>query len=84
MTAEVLDLNDCDREPIHVPGSIQPHGMILVADRDNLTVSHGAGDIEELLGAEHWLGAALGELVGDDIAARVARLVESSGSGAGW
>lgn len=81
MTKEILDLNDCDREPIHVPGSIQPHGMILVADRDNLTVSHGAGDIEGQLGAENWIGAALGQLIGDDIAARIARLVESSGSG---
>jgi light-regulated signal transduction histidine kinase (bacteriophytochrome) len=21
------DLNTCDREPIHIPGSIQPHGV---------------------------------------------------------
>lgn len=81
MTQEALDLNDCDREPIHVPGSIQPHGMILVADRDNLTVSHGAGDIEGLLGVEAWEGRALGQVLGDEIAARVARLVESSGGG---
>ena len=41
-----IDLTACDREPIHLPGSIQPHGMMLVADRDNLTVTHVAGPVE--------------------------------------
>jgi chemotaxis family two-component system sensor kinase Cph1 len=81
MKIDALDLTDCDREPIHVPGSIQPHGLMLVADRDNLIVSHGAGPIETLLSVDDWQGRALGDLVGDDIAARVARLVESSGVG---
>ena len=25
---EAVDLNNCDREPIHIPGSIQPHGYL--------------------------------------------------------
>ncbi|MEP0507152.1 MAG: hypothetical protein ABJD38_00370, partial [Aurantimonas coralicida] len=32
------ELTLCDREPIHIPGSIQPHGMLLVADRGTLDV----------------------------------------------
>jgi light-regulated signal transduction histidine kinase (bacteriophytochrome) len=27
-----LDLTVCDREPIHSPGAIQPHGLLLVAN----------------------------------------------------
>ncbi len=27
-----LDLSSCDREPIHIPGSIQPHGFLLALD----------------------------------------------------
>ena len=27
---ERLKLNDCDREPIHVPEAIQPHGLLFV------------------------------------------------------
>ena len=81
MTVEPLDITACDREPIHVPGSIQPHGAMLVADRDNLTVSHAAGSVETLLGTAEWRGFALGALIGDEVAARIARLVESSGSG---
>lgn len=77
----MVDLTSCDREPIHIPGSIQPHGMLLVADRDNLTVSHGAGPIETLLGVQDWQGAALGRLLGDEVAGRIARITESAASG---
>ena len=27
-----VDLTTCDREPIHVPGAIQPHGVLLALD----------------------------------------------------
>ncbi|WP_457132830.1 ATP-binding protein [Mucilaginibacter sp. UYNi724] len=29
-----IDLTNCDREPIHIPGKIQSHGFLLVIDRD--------------------------------------------------
>ena len=35
---------ECDREPIHVPGSIQPHGVLLAARPDDLTVVQVGGD----------------------------------------
>lgn len=44
------DLTTCDREPIHIPGSIQPHGVLLVLDRQTLTVEQVAGDTTSLLG----------------------------------
>lgn len=28
-----VDLANCDREPIHIPGAIQPHGILLAFDR---------------------------------------------------
>ena len=28
------DLSNCDREPIHIPGAIQPHGALLAFDAD--------------------------------------------------
>src|SRR3569623_1235263 len=30
--APKVDLTNCDREPIHIPGSIQPHGCLLACD----------------------------------------------------
>ncbi|QJU60511.1 GAF domain-containing protein [Sphingomonas sp. AP4-R1] len=44
--ADKLDLTACDREAIHIPGAIQPHGLLLLADRVTLRVIGGAGDIE--------------------------------------
>src|SRR5260221_2172073 len=29
---QVIDLTDCDREQIHIPSAMQPHGTLLVVD----------------------------------------------------
>ncbi len=50
MATEPPDLTLCDREPIHIPGSIQPHGVLLVVDRNDLTVGYGAGPMETMIG----------------------------------
>ncbi|SEQ42920.1 Bacteriophytochrome (light-regulated signal transduction histidine kinase) [Faunimonas pinastri] len=36
-------LTVCDREPIHIPGSIQPHGIMLVFDPETLGLRQAAG-----------------------------------------
>ncbi|MHB0705468.1 HWE histidine kinase domain-containing protein [Roseomonas mucosa] len=56
------DTSTCDREPIHVPASIQPHGLLLVLDPDTLRVLQAAGDMQHLLDIP--LDAALGEEAG--------------------
>ena len=66
------DLTACDREPIHVPGSIQPHGLLLVADASTRIVIGGAGDIEGMLAAD-WIGRSLDGLLGQDLAAALVR-----------
>jgi chemotaxis family two-component system sensor kinase Cph1 len=43
------DLTTCDREPIHIPGSIQPHGVLLVLDRQRQIVEQVAGDSYAML-----------------------------------
>jgi light-regulated signal transduction histidine kinase (bacteriophytochrome) len=58
MLAEPVDLTNCDREPIHIPGQIQPHGVLLVLQDSSLKVlqvSHNSQAIlqrspESLLG----------------------------------
>jgi light-regulated signal transduction histidine kinase (bacteriophytochrome) len=62
---QVLDLTNCDKEPIHVPGAIQPHGVLLVLREPQLTVTHVSENAPELLGmpAQRLLGARFGELV---------------------
>ncbi|MCP3733778.1 GAF domain-containing protein [Sphingomonas sp. RP10(2022)] len=64
-----LDLSACDREPIHIPGAIQPHGLLLIADAEGEhRVLAGAGDLEERL-RDDWLGQPLAVLLGQDVAA---------------
>jgi chemotaxis family two-component system sensor kinase Cph1 len=74
ITHTSIDLTVCDREPIHIPGSIQPHGMMLIAEKNGLTVRHVAGDVERSLGITGWEGQALDVLIGDQLAAKVATL----------
>ena len=45
-----VDLTNCDREPIHIPGAILPHGAILVLECETLRVLQAAGDLAGLLG----------------------------------
>lgn len=42
-------LTDCDREPIHTPGAVQPFGA-LIAVGDDMTVAHCSANVAEMLG----------------------------------
>ncbi len=61
------DLTACDREPIHIPGAIQSHGLLLIADAADLSIVGGAGEIAAMLGGD-WPGASVAALLGDGIA----------------
>ena len=54
-----IDITNCDREPIHIPGAILPHGAMLVLDGETLEVLQAAGDTHGLLGKP--LAALLGQ-----------------------
>ncbi|WP_244329102.1 ATP-binding protein [Tolypothrix sp. PCC 7910] len=45
-----VDLTNCDREPIHIPGSIQPHGMLLALTEPELTIVQVSQNTDEILG----------------------------------
>jgi light-regulated signal transduction histidine kinase (bacteriophytochrome) len=61
------DLTNCDREPIHIPGSIQPHGVLLAADPRSLKVVQIAGDTQLIVGLApgEVLGHGLETLMGE-------------------
>jgi two-component system, chemotaxis family, sensor kinase Cph1 len=69
-----LDLSACDREPIHIPGSIQPHGVLLAVDPGSGTVLQIAGKIETLTGKciADVLDREVGDVLGPDAASLVA------------
>ena len=49
--AETVNLENCDREPIHIPGSIQPHGALIALDRLG-RLTHVSENVRQLLGCE--------------------------------
>jgi diguanylate cyclase (GGDEF)-like protein len=57
----------CEREPIHIPGAIQPHGLLLACEEPDLVVRMASANVPEHLGlaaAEEALGRPLREVVG--------------------
>lgn len=47
-----LDLTACAREPIHQPGSVQPHGLLLVLRGPDHTVVRVSANAAEMLGRD--------------------------------
>lgn len=60
-----VDLTNCDREPIHVPGHIQSHGVLLALDRGSLEVLQASDNTDRYLGlpVEQVLGKSAGDLL---------------------
>ena len=56
-----VDLSNCDREPIHIPGTIQPHGVLLAVTEPDLVVVQASTNSERLL------GIAPGDLLGANL-----------------
>jgi diguanylate cyclase (GGDEF)-like protein len=72
-------LTDCDREPIHVPGHIQPQGVLIATHPHSLSVSHVSANFEASVGlpAAIALDAELGALLGPELLSAVNALLES-------
>ncbi|MET0868183.1 MAG: HWE histidine kinase domain-containing protein, partial [Pseudorhodoplanes sp.] len=49
-TFDQVDLTNCDREPIHIPGHVQQHGCILVCDADLSVLRRHSINAPEMLG----------------------------------
>lgn len=67
VTDEPIDLTNCEKEPIHIPGYIQPHGVLLAINPiDDFRIAQCSRNTEQLLGisAESLLGQSLEELIG--------------------
>ena len=74
------NLTDCDREPIHMPGAILPHGAMLVIDCATMTVLQVAGDTQGLLdqSQQDLLGKSIDAIFTPAPAARLRQLCADS------
>ncbi len=45
-----VELTECDREPVHIPGTIQPFGVLVAFDLPQWTIAHVSADAALLFG----------------------------------
>ena len=51
LASRPVSLTDGDREPVHLPSSVQPHGALVAFDAASLAIRRAGGDTVGLLGA---------------------------------
>lgn len=68
---EPATLTTCDREPIHIPGAVQPHGVLLALDESFHIVVASQNTASAL-------GIAVEELIGHDLAHAVGAVAAAS------
>ncbi|RJK93867.1 GAF domain-containing protein [Vallicoccus soli] len=76
-----VDLSNCEREPIHVPGSVQPRGVLLSLREPDLVVQQASANLREVsaLDAAAAVGRPLGDVLGAAAAGEVTRFVSRFG-----
>jgi chemotaxis family two-component system sensor kinase Cph1 len=73
---EPVTLANCDQEPIHIPGSIQSHGVLLALEEPSLLVRMASLNTADVLGVPHaeLLGQSLDVVLRSDSALSVAEV----------
>jgi light-regulated signal transduction histidine kinase (bacteriophytochrome)/CheY-like chemotaxis protein len=78
-----VDLTNCDREPIHIPGSVQPHGAMIVLHPDSYTTLFVSENLGQVTGYAGKIGSGvpLRDIIGDRAAHDVRNAAAKSGGG---
>jgi chemotaxis family two-component system sensor kinase Cph1 len=74
-------LDACDREPIHIPGAIQPHGYWFCLDESTLAIAQLSENVGEFFGKApvELLGQPIAELLSQASVDRLQRAVNAGG-----
>ncbi len=49
---DVVNIDNCESEPIHIPGSIQPHGFLLAIDKHTHVILYCSANVRDFLDRE--------------------------------
>jgi light-regulated signal transduction histidine kinase (bacteriophytochrome) len=66
---EAVNLTNCDREPIHIPSLIQPHGVLIVLTEPDLRITQVSANAFDILGIapDDLLDRPLAEFTGEEL-----------------
>jgi two-component system, chemotaxis family, sensor kinase Cph1 len=80
---ESIDLTACEHEPITIPGSVQPHGVLLVLRGTDLTVVQASANLSLFLGVAPsvMLGLAVGLWLDEASANRLGEMAQRDDPG---
>ena len=72
-SSEGVDLTPCEREPIHIPGAIQPHGALLALQPADFSLAAYSANAPALFGVEpaDLRHRPLDALIGSSVAAGI-------------
>jgi photoactive yellow protein len=76
--AEPVDPSLCEQEPIHIPGAIQPHAVLVAADVDTLAVVACSGNVRDALDRDP-LGQSLDAVLGTGLTDRIREALRGEG-----
>jgi two-component system, chemotaxis family, sensor kinase Cph1 len=76
-----IDLSNCEREPIHVPGSVQPRGVLIAVSDPDYVVQQASENLADLVGVgwREALGRPLAAVLGVAPAEAIARSASAFG-----
>jgi two-component system, chemotaxis family, sensor kinase Cph1 len=79
MQTPAVDLTNCDREPIHIPGSIQSHGVLLAVEEPSLKIVQSSVNAPAQLaaGVRSVNGLSLEAVLGPEAVEALKRLLPS-------
>ena len=65
---ELVNLTNCEQEPIHIPGSIQPNGFLLGLKSKDFTIDYCSGNVTDFISKSHkeLLGQRFEEVFGTE------------------
>jgi light-regulated signal transduction histidine kinase (bacteriophytochrome) len=81
----MVDPTDCDREPIHIPGAIQPHGLLFAFTESNFQIVAVSSNLAQFvaLDPDDVLGRSLADVFDGQSAATLRAALDETGATVG-